>query len=117
MLTPNRFTLPTVSFIAGTSVPFVFNTYQRLSDQPYNILQCSATFSFIDYLSEDHISAASTPKTMTKVSNNTAFQTTLTPDETKNLNGKYIYQVEIVGGSNMKEIYQGVMYVYNNINN
>lgn len=107
----NPYTLPTIEFIGGTSMPFVFRTYFRDGGRPFDLSMYDAVFSVISYVNKNGAPLISLPMTKTE----STLRVTIPPSATKNLVGKYIYQIMINGESDESEACQGVFYIHNNI--
>lgn len=76
-------------------------------------LECN--FSIVEYRNRNGSPILS--KTLTADSSDSeAFLLTLLPDDTKNLRGKYIYQISVVATENKQESFQGVLIIEKNIN-
>ena len=109
--TLNPYTLPTIEFIGGTSMPFVFHTYFRDGGRPFELEMYDAVFSVINYVNDRGTPVISLP--MDKGSS--SLRVTIPASATKNLVGKYIYQIMINGNSDESEACQGIFYIHNNI--
>lgn len=119
--TSKPYTLPTVEFIGGTTTSLLFRTYFKDTSRQFDLSCYSAVFSLINYVNEYGIPFSKDMEITEELNpkNNemipTVLRVTLTPDETKNLEGKYIYQIMINGSAGESESQQGIFYIYNNI--
>ena len=120
LCTPNAFTLPTIEFVGGTTVPLSFNTYARNTNQEFDFAVASgesytATFQFTNYLDSDGIPL----KTLTMDVEDSALSVTIEAVDTKELSGKYIYQIAVTHTDKNRnvslEVQQGILFIHNNI--
>ncbi len=111
------YTLPQDSFVAGQTCKYAWRLY-RESGQPFNASGCEGAFSLLDYSHKDDdpilvkkVEFVEGDEGMISVAS-----VTLTPQDTVNLDGKFIYQLSIkdVEG-NMEIPNQGIFYIANNI--
>lgn len=107
----NPYILPTIEFIGGTSMPFVFHTYFRDGGRPFDLTMYDAVFSVINYVNDKGTPVISMDMEKTE----STLKVTIPASATKNLVGKYIYQIMINGGSDEAEACQGIFYIHNNI--
>ena len=116
----NPYTLPTIDFVGGESQELLFNVYFYKGRKPFSMTGCTSNFSIVDFRNK-----AGTPlltKTMNVLENAdgssfNVLSVDLTPSETYELSGKYIYQITIRDVNGNVEIpKQGLMYITNNIN-
>ena len=111
------YTLPQDSFVAGQTCKYAWRLY-RESCQPFNAIDCEGAFSVVDYSHKDDdpilvkkVEFVEGDEGMISVAS-----VTLMPQDTVNLDGKFIYQLSIkdVEG-NMEIPNQGIFYIANNI--
>lgn len=119
--TPNAFTLPTIEFVGGTTVPLLFHTYARNTHQEFDFTVASgesykATFSFANYLDLDGPTLADLEMDV----NANYLSVTLEASETEDLSGKFVYQIVVThtdsSGGVTHEVQQGILFIHNNIN-
>lgn len=115
----NPYTLSTISFVGGSTQTLGFKMYRTELTKPFSLYRCRANFSIIHSVNKMGVPILT--KTMEKTLgeegvDNVVFVEIL-PEETVDLNGKYIYQITIEDTVDGKvEIpNQGVMYITNNI--
>lgn len=114
------YTLPTIAFVAGETQEFVFNTFFYSNRQPFGLSGCTANFSVVSYA--DKTGAPILTKSMqSRLSDGASVENvltvTLTPSDTIDLSGKYIYQLTIRDVNGNVEIpKQGILLITNNIN-
>lgn len=108
------YTLPTLKFVGGETQDLKFNVYKEKKPNPFNLSGCTANFSLINYVNNNGTPLIS--KSMSYSGN--VLSVTISPKETVNLNGKYIYQITIKDqvGSSVEIPDQGIAYIANNIN-
>ena len=107
------FNLPVIRMTAGESVDLAFNIFDEETLAGYDFTSCSAHFSISGYLFPDVVEVS----TSMSISGNT-LSVSLTNNDTKDLFGRYIYQITIESGNQVIEIPgQGVVYITRNIDN
>lgn len=109
----------TISFIGGSTQTFGFKLYRGELTKPFSLYRCEASFSLIHAVNKKGIPILS-KKVGTLVGadgvDNVVFVEIL-PEETVDLNGKFIYQIavkDMVDGK-VEIPDQGVMYITDNI--
>lgn len=116
----NQYPLPTIDFVGGETQELAFHAYYYSGKQPFSLARCTANFSIVSannkmgapILSKDMRVSLSDGSSVDNV-----LTVTLTPSETVNLYGKYIYEIQIRDSGGDVEIpKQGVLYITNNIN-
>lgn len=113
MAMPTPFTLPTIDIIGGNYCTLTFNTFADTKANPYILNGCTATFSFRPYIYEDNSLTRS--KAMSFVNDTNYLTVNLASSDTKNLDGKYIYQIAIKDYAGNEEIAQGILFIFRNI--
>lgn len=116
------FTLPSVEFVGGATQELMFHCYHKSNHEPSNLSFCMANFSVVSYVNK--YSSPILSKTMTIQAGTEAdgriynvLTVVLNPEDTKELRGKYIYQITIRDVANLAEIPgQGLLHITNNIN-
>ena len=111
--------LPTIEFVGGSSQKLVFNIYHTTTERPYELSAAEVNFSVVSHLGKLGNPIISKLMTISGSSGdiNNVASVELTPDDTVNLNGKYIYQISIKDVQGTVEIPdQGILYITNNIN-
>ncbi len=120
----NPYTLPTLDFVGGSTQDFLFHARFFANHHPFNLSACTASFDIINYVNREGTPLVS--KEMQIVDGDedeggevipNVLSVTLTPADTVNLSGKYIYQITIKDVSGIVEIpNQGIIMITNNIN-
>lgn len=117
------YTLPTISFVGGSTQTFEFNCYYYTNKKKFDLSACSADFSIISYVNKRGTPLVS--KTMSVISDtgdndsvSNILNVVLDPADTVDLYGKYIYQITIRDdATGVVEIPdQGILLITNNIN-
>lgn len=116
----NTYTLPTIDFVGGETQNLVFHVYHYKSRNPFSLGGCSCNFSavsFADRAGSPVLNKSMSSSFSDESAADNVLTVTLTPAETVNLSGKYLYQITIRDAEGNTEIpKQGVMYITNNIN-
>lgn len=112
------YNLPEDRFIGGQTCEYEWHLY-RESGQAYSAIGCEGKFALIDY--SQKFGKPVLEKTLAFAVNSDGIQNvvsvTLEPKDTKDLQGKYIYQISIKDCNGNVEIPgQGIFYISNNIN-
>lgn len=118
------YTLPTISFVGGTTEILVFYTYFHGAGHPFDLSKCSANFAMVNYINKTGAPIVSKSMTISSGDTDTGgnkivnkLSVTLDSSETVNLYGKYVYQISIKQNDGVTEIpNQGIIYINNNIN-
>lgn len=116
----NPYTLPTIEFVGGETQELMFHVYFYRGKRPFGLIGHAGNFSIVDF--RNKTGAPILTKNMTVLEDpDTAtcniLSVDLSPLETYELSGKYIYQITIVDVNGNVEIpKQGLMYITNNIN-
>ena len=111
------YTLPKDQFVAGQTRKYVWNLY-RESGEPFNANGCEGAFTLIDYSHKDDEPILEKKIDFIVGDNEVSSvgMVTLLPQDTLDLDGKYIYQLSIRDVEGNIEIPdQGLFYIYNNI--
>lgn len=114
----NIYTLPELTFVGGKTQELRFNLKDK-NGEPYNASGSTVNFSICDYSYKTGAPLLSLTPTLIADENGVAdmLYITITPEDTLNLFGKYIYQITIVDISGRVEIpNQGIMNITKNIN-
>lgn len=111
------YTLPELSIIGGSSQRLVFDVFYGDTGTPFNLDGCEAFFSLINFVNKNGTPIIS--KGMEKLSS-TSFEdhvicVDLTPGETVDCFGKFIYQITIKDEDGNRDQAQGIMYIHKNI--
>lgn len=112
-----EFTLPSIDFVGGETQQFLFRMFDKFK-RPIEIVG-DCNFAITSYTNPSGAPLIS--KTMSVVYDeetqlNSSVRVDLTPSDTVNLNGKYIYQISIKSGSYVDIPKHGIMYVIRNNN-
>lgn len=111
------YTLPELSIIGGSTQQLLFDVYYGENDMPFNLAECTAYFSLINFVNKTGVPIIS--KKMETVPNGSSdthtLRVTLAPSETVDCAGKYVYQITINDLYGNYEQVQGIMVIYNNI--
>lgn len=122
---PTPFTLPTISFIGGSTQTFTFPAYFAKTNEQFDLSSCkSIVFSVADYVNpyggpviRVDMDVLSEDTDDDGVSVPSVLKATLSPAKTRGLSGKFIYQLEITDVEGNVEIpNQGIMHIFRNIN-
>lgn len=120
---PSIYTLPTIDFVGGATQELVFHCYFHENKRPFDLYQCTANFSLINYVNKNGTPRISKQMEIRQVGTEDGdianiLAVTLTSSDTVELeHGKYIYQITICGPNNTVDIPdQGIIYIVNNIN-
>lgn len=112
--------LPTIEFVGGETQDLAFNIYFYRGKKPYSLSGCTANFSIVSFRNktgEPIVSKEMTSRFCHDGSCNNVLTVTLSPTDTINLAGKYIYEIQIKDIDGDVEIpKQGILYITNNIN-
>lgn len=115
------YSLPEVDFIGGSSEDLVFHVYiDEENPRPFGLTNCTANFSIVNFTNKNGSPLVS--KTMGVRINESetdynVLHTSLEPEDTVNLFGKFIYQITIKDIDDNVDIpRQGIMHIHNNIN-
>lgn len=121
----SAYNLPTLEFVGGETNTYVWNMWalspneHENKDMPYNANGHTVTFSLVDYTNKEGepvLSKKCTLREGPEEGVNSVAVTELTPQETYNLVGKFIYQLTVQAGNGETEIPgQGIMYINVNI--
>jgi len=117
------YTLPTIDFVGGATQDFAFHVYFHAGGRPFDLDDCTANFAVVNYINKNgapliskSMEVAQGEDTGEGVVDN-ILKVTLTPSDTMNLNGKYIYQITVKDTAGQVDIpNQGIMRIINNIN-
>lgn len=114
------YTLPTIDFVGGETQNLTFNVYFYKDKKPFSLTGCTCNFSIVSFTNKMGAPILSKKMNGTyndEVASDNVLTVTLTPTETVELFGKYIYQIIIRDIEGDVEIpKQGILYVTNNIN-
>lgn len=114
------YTMPRIDFVGGETQNLMFHVYFHRNKRPFSLTGCTANFSIVSFTNKTGAPILS--KSMNAVFNEegtieNVLTVTLKPNETVNLYGKYIYQIQIRDIDGVTEIpKQGLLYITNNIN-
>ena len=111
------YTLPQDSFVAGQTREYAWRLF-RESGLSFNSYGCTGAFSLLDYSHKDEDPILVKEITFIAGDNsiNNVATVTLNPQDTVELDGKYIYQLSIKDMDGNVEIpNQGILYISNNI--
>ncbi len=116
----NPYTLPTIEFVGGETQDLLFHMYFYQDRKPFSMIGCTSNFSIVSFTNKNGAPILTKAMSVLENAGGTSFNVlsvTLSPQETYELSGKYIYQISIkdVNG-NMEIPKQGIMYIINNIN-
>lgn len=115
------YTLPTIDFVGGSSTELIFNVcWGKTNQRPFDMSGCVANFSVVNYMNKTGLPIISKQMDIRQNADATHYSVLhveLTPNETLDLFGKYIYQVIIKDSDGSVDVpQQGIMYIHNNIN-
>lgn len=111
------YTLPQVEFVGGSTQDFAFQCRQHKTGRPLDMSECQADFSIIEYVNKYGDPLVSKTMDVIKLDGvNSQLFVSITPEDTVDLWGKYIYQISIKDANGVVEIpNQGILYITNNI--
>lgn len=116
----NPYTLPTIEFVGGETQDLIFNTYSYQHKRPFNMIGCTANFSIVCFTNKKGTPILTKAMDILENAYGSVFNilsVKLTPLETYELSGKFIYQITIRDVNGNVEIpKQGLIYITNNIN-
>lgn len=116
----NIYGLPELDFVGGSSEDFVFHVYSDKSNpKPFGLTNCTANFSIINFVNKNGVPVVSKTMTVRMDKDETFYNilsVSLTPRDTVDLFGKFVYQITIKDIDNNVDLQQGVIYIHNNIN-
>jgi hypothetical protein len=111
------YTLPELSIIGGSSQRLVFDVFHGDSGNHFDLDGCDVFFSLINYVNKTGAPIIS--KSVDKISEDDSdchtISVTLTPSETVDCVGKFIYQITINDEYGNSDQMQGVIYIHKNI--
>lgn len=118
------YTLPTYEIVGGTYLKLTFYAYFHTEVNPYDLSNCEVNFAIIDFMNKEGQYLDSRPMSIedgADLGDGDHVMNRLTVDipssVTKNLYGKYIYQISIKEATSKVEIpSQGILLIENNIN-
>lgn len=112
-----KFTLPTIEFVGGETQKLVFNIYANRRDVPFSLDGTTCNFSATSFVNRTATPAISKDVEFTSNDDDNVLEVTLSPTDTVELSGKYIYQISIKDEDGVIEIpSHGIMYITANIN-
>lgn len=119
-----HYALPTIDFVGGETQELRFHTYFPKSHGrvPFPLTHCTATFTVVDFLNKNGRPVIG-PKEMTPQSDSNGSENILfvklLPEDTKNLEGKFVYQIVIteLGTGDTDIPRQGILLITRNISN
>lgn len=120
MTAPECYVLPTIDFVGGETQDLMFHVWYYRGRRPYSLTSCSADFSIVS--ATNRTGAPIVIKRMEvrpgrEQTVDNVLAVTLGPQDTVDLDGKYIYQIQIRDIDGDVEIPKlGAMYIANNIN-
>lgn len=119
----SAFTLPTVQFVGGSNQDFRYHVFDHLQSDPYDLEGCTAEYAIVNFY--NRYSTPVVKKSMTVIEGDSdingdetrnVLKVLLSASDTKELEGKYIYQISIKNSTGSVEIpNQGIMFISNNI--
>lgn len=113
---PVVYTLPNIEFVGGGSHTFAFNIFSKRLHSPISVGGATCNFSIMRFDSANEILLVNkTVNVPTDAENRITI--TLSPSDTINLHGRFIYQITIKdAGGIVEPPMQGIIYIVNNIN-
>ena len=107
------FELPEDSFVGGTYKIFLLNALNR--GKQLDLSQNAVWFSLSDYVNSDNPIVSKEANVVLYNDSYSMAKAELTPAETKDLKGKYIYQFTIVDQDSPAYCARGLVTIYRNI--
>lgn len=115
----DQYTLPQMEFVGGETQEVAFHAHYYLDDRPFGLEGCVAQFSIVSYTNKYGAPILEKKMEVTRDGADgmkNVLYLKLLPEDTLDLNGKYIYQISIRDVDGDVEIpKQGIIYIYNNI--
>lgn len=114
------YTLPTIDFVGGETQDLAFHVYFYKDKKPFSLTGCTCNFSIVSFTNKMGAPILTKPMGAIfndDVSSDNVLTVTLSPTDTIDLFGKYIYQIiirDIEGDIEIPK--QGILYITNNIN-
>ena len=120
---PQVYTLPTIDFVGGATQELSFHLYFRDAKKPFDVSDCEANFAIINYINKNSQPAIAKQMSISESGEadsdgfvQNIFTVTISPEDTVDLAGKFIYQITIKDSGGDVEIpNQGIMFISNNI--
>ena len=115
----SNYTMPQIDYFTGGDSEEYYFEIKNEQGHPMDVSTMGLKFSIIDYTNkfgQPLLVKDGEPSLNTKTSMTSDFKVVLTPTDTLNLFGKYIYQISIVDYDKNVKNYQGIMVISNNIN-
>lgn len=114
-----QFVLPSYTFVAGNTREHQWKLLSR-NGSPFNADGCTGSFALVEYSRRyDNVPLLTKPLEFIEAGDTIKSTATVTllPDDTKDLSGKYIYQITIKDVDNEVEIPgQGIFLISKNTN-
>ena len=114
------YTLPTIDFVGGETQDLAFHIYFYIDKKPLSLTGCTCSFSIVNFMNKVGVPVLIKPMRAIFNNDNTmdnVLTVTLSPPETVQLSGKYIYQISMRDIDGDIEIpKQGILFITNNIN-
>lgn len=119
IILPERYTLPTISFVGGSTQKLSFHIYDQSDREPLDATTYTAEFSIINYVNKWGDPLIVKEMTLADIGDEgtlNVLTVTLSPTDTVDLAGKYIYQISIKDQDENVDIpNQGILFITNNI--
>ena len=112
------YTLPKIDFVGGETEKLVFRVFFKNLEQAFSLANCTASFALVEFGNKhgDPIFAKDMSIAVSNSGVDNILYVTLTPNDTVNLYGKFIYQITVKDVDGTVEIpKQGIFYITNNI--
>lgn len=112
------YALPKIDFVGGETEKLVYHVYFKNTSQPFSLVNCRATFALVEFGNRrgDPIWTKEMTAVTSEDGTENVLYLTLSPSDTINLSGKFIYQITIKDTDGTVEIpKQGIFYITNTI--
>ena len=113
--------LPEIDFVGGASKDLIFHVYvNKNKPKPFGLTECTANFAIINFVNRNGDPIVSRPMEVRLSEDETVYNVLsvkLSPLDTVDLHGKYIYQISIKDlDGNAEDPKQGIINIHGNIN-
>lgn len=114
------YSLPEIRFVGGTSEDIQFHVfYDEVSPKPFNLFGSEVNFSIVNFINKNGTPLVSKRMDISLNEEETHYSilsVTLSPSDTVDLFGKFVYQITIKDiDGNVDIPHQGIINIHNNI--
>lgn len=119
IMLPEIYTLPTISFVGGSTQKLSFHIYDESDNEPLDATSYDAAFSVVDYVHSRSNPILTKEMTLSDTGDEgtrNILVVELAPSDTVDLAGKYIYQISVKDQDDNVDIPdRGILFITNNI--